>query len=347
VFGWRTLKSTKADFLSAHPGRQDKVNGGAAAFPEVDVTKFAGVVTIFNVDVGDAGTQGGVLGSPTAMSPTFFGHETGHVFGLQHSFDQSNRKAETWSAPGEYYDEQDIMSAMNVDSTTVPRFGRAGPLLCAANLDRMGWLPAARVWSCPGGNSSSSDVIDLVSLGHPEIPGYLAAKLGNVYVEFRTVDGFDAGCHRPMVLLHMLSDPNAIVLASDLNHHVNDWQPGQTYGPSDLVLILNGGVRIEILSFDLNAKKARVSVRCVARNPFPMLVGQVFGGVAVDGGGLLILPNGKVLRVPPRGPVTVLLEQIGTMLEAESAVAGLAGALGLGRAAQPGQIAGRGVQLGE
>src|SRR5258708_1365896 len=110
VFGWRTLKSSKAAFLAAHPGRWDKISGGAAAFPEVDVTKFAGVVTIFNVDVGDAGTQNGVLGSATAMSPTFFGHETGHVFGLQHSFDQSTRKAATWSAPGEYFDRQDIMS---------------------------------------------------------------------------------------------------------------------------------------------------------------------------------------------------------------------------------------------
>jgi hypothetical protein len=115
VFSWRTIQQTKADFLAAHPARGDKIAGAIAAFPEVDTSKFTGVIAMYNVDIGDGGNAGnGVLASPTAMSVTFFGHETGHVFGLEHSFDQSTRKDASWSAPGEYFDMYDIMSAMNV-----------------------------------------------------------------------------------------------------------------------------------------------------------------------------------------------------------------------------------------
>ncbi len=145
---------------------------------------------------------------------TFLAHETGHIFGLDHSFDQSTRKRETWSAPGEYYDEYDIMSAMNVSSHTHPRFGERGPLLCAANLDRMGWLPASRVWTGPI-NGSFSECLDLVPLGHPEIPGYLAARVGQYYIELRTRDQWDAGINRPCILIHRMDGMNATVIASD------------------------------------------------------------------------------------------------------------------------------------
>lgn len=103
------------------------MNGGAAAFPEVDKSKYAGEVAMFKTDLGDAGTLGGVLASPGSMSVTFLGHETGHVFGLSHSFDQSDRKDANWSAPGEYFDKYDIMSAMNVYTTLHGKFGKSGP----------------------------------------------------------------------------------------------------------------------------------------------------------------------------------------------------------------------------
>lgn len=39
------------------------------------------------------------------------------------------------------------------------------------------------------------------------------------------------------------------------------------------------------------------------------IVGQVFGGVSKDGGGFVIV-NGKIIRVPPRGPKWALLESL-------------------------------------
>jgi hypothetical protein len=334
VFGWRAVKEKQADFLKSKPGRWDKVKGGIDAFPEVDTSKYAGVVTMFNVDVGDSGTQGGVLASPGASSVTFLGHETGHVFGLEHSFDESDRKDADWSAPGEYFDMYDIMSAMNVYTTYHEKFAERGPLLCAANLDRMGWLPASRVWTMTGGNSSGSGEFDIVSMSHPEIPGFLAARVGGVYVEFRTKNNWDGGIPRPGVLIHEMHDPNAVVIASDKSNYTNDWQPGQIYGPSDLLMAIEGGVQIRVKSFDLPAKKARVAVRVAARRPIVVGPGRVFGGVAVDGGGILIL-NGKIIRIPPRSPLFALAEQMAELISAQSGIATLAAGLGLGRVAQP------------
>jgi hypothetical protein len=49
VFGCRTRRATKDEFVKAHPESRDKILGGAAAFPEVDTTKFAGVVTVLSL----------------------------------------------------------------------------------------------------------------------------------------------------------------------------------------------------------------------------------------------------------------------------------------------------------
>jgi hypothetical protein len=333
IFGWRTLQQTQADFLAARPGRWDKVLGAIEAFPEVDSATYDGVVAMFNVDVGDSGTQGGVLASPSAMSVTFLGHETGHVFGLEHSFDESNRKDASWSAPGEYFDNYDIMSAMNTYSTSGPRFGSSGPLLCAANLDRMGWLPASRVWHARGGNSSGYDEFDIVSMSHPEIPGYLAAYAGGLYVEFRTDDDWDAAIPRPGVLLHHMVDPNAVVIAFDKATYTNDWQPGQMHGPSDLEMAFGGGVQIRIKSFDLQAKKARISVTVAARKPVTAGPGQIYGGVASDGGGWLII-NGRVVRIPPWSPMYALATEMAELVTVQTNVAGIASGLGMGRSNQ-------------
>jgi hypothetical protein len=331
VFGWRTIQQKQADFLSARPGRWDKILGAMAAFPEVDTSKYAGVIAMYNTDVGDAGNaNNGVLASPTAMSVTFLGHETGHVFGLQHSFDQSDRKDASWSAPGEYFDMYDIMSAMNVYSTSDSKFQQRGPLLCAANLDRMGWLDPSRVWSQPNVNSSWSDTFDIVSMSHPEIPGYMAAAINGLYVEFRTQELWDAAIPRPGVLLHVMSGPNAVILASDLTNYVDDWQPGQVYGPPDIQMAVRGGVQVRVISFDLNAKKARISVRVAATRPIVFGPGQILGGVAVDGGGWLIL-NGKIIPIPPRSPVMILAEAMANYVAADANLGGLVAGLGLGR----------------
>jgi hypothetical protein len=319
VLGWNTINQKRADYVAAHPDRWSKILGAFPSFPGFNAADYAGVVAVFNADVGDAGFHNGVLINHDIINATFAAHETGHLFGLEHSFDESDRKNAEWSAPGEYFDPRDIMSAMSVSAAPHERFGSVGPLACAAHLDRLGWLDAARLWTPPTGGSGSYE-FDLVSLAHPEIPGYLAARIGwNVYLEFRTPDGFDVGIGAATVLVHQLRDANPVVLASDKTTWNQEWLPGMTYGPSAFELFVRGGWRVEVVSFDLPAKKARLRARYVARRPIVVEgPGQIVGGVAVDGGGFVILPSGKIVKVPPRSPLLEVVSQLALVAEAET-----------------------------
>ena len=234
--------------------------------------------------------------------------------GLDHSFDTSTRKLIDWSAPGEYWDLHDVMSAMNVYGNEGTRFSPTGPLVATPNLDRMGWLDPARVWEPTTGNSSNSDYVDLVSLGHADRGGFVAARVGMLYVEFRTKDGWDASIPRDAVLVHKLRDPNAIVLASDPANFVNDFLPGQSYFPSAVEFALEGGTSVSVESFDLQNKTARIKVARTARPPVVAGPGVIIGGVASGGGGLIILPSGKIIRIPPRGPLIAVIALVAIIL---------------------------------
>lgn len=95
-------------------------------------------------------------------------------------------------------------------------------------------------------------------------------------------------------------------------------------------MAIQGGIQVRVISFDLNAKKARISVRIAARRPLVVGPGQLLGGVASDGGGWLIL-NGRIIPIPPRSPVMTLAEAMAEYVTAEANLGGLVAGLGLGR----------------
>jgi hypothetical protein len=356
VFDWRQLSQTRAEFIAARPSRRDKIDGAIAAFPDVDMSQYSGFVAVFNTSLGDGGAAGnGVLvGPPGDLNVTWLGHETGHVLGLAHSFDRSDRKTVSWSQPGEYYDPYDLMSAMNVDHGNSDLFGATGPLLCTANLDRMGWLPTGRVWLPPYAGSSFTSLVDLVSLGHPEVPGNLAAVVDDLYMELRTPDGWDSGLPRAGVLIHRLAGMNAIILAPTLppkpgvptlhpkpgvpilhpkpgvpvnigggrEPYRQDWQAGQTFAPDDLTLSLQGGTSVSVISIDEAAHTARISIQCRVAPLHDVGPGSILGGVTNGGGGWLILPSGKVVKVPPHSPVINTLEVLAVATELEGTATG-------------------------
>ena len=208
------------------------------------------------------------------------------------------------SAPGEYYDGYDIMSAMNVESDNGHRFSPRGPLLNVANLNRMGWLPAARVWHSMK-NSSENYEVDIVALEHPEVGGYLAAQAGGWIAEFRMPDGFDGGLTRPTILFHNeLVNPNSHIIASDLVNNIQEWQPGQVYG-NPTIFARFGGTRVTVVSFDLKNKTARLRVQMKATKP-PFLELEVIFGLGVGqlphDGVVLVLRNGKIIPIPIPDP---------------------------------------------
>jgi hypothetical protein len=313
VFGWKTLEASRADFLAAHPGRWDKIQGAMKLFKTVNFSEFGCVIVFFNVDPGDGGFEGGILGKPWNANVTFLAHELGHFFGIEHSFDRSERQLPD-AQKGEYFDRFDIMSAMNVEGDSGHRFSPRGPLLNVANLARMGWLPQDRVWRPGKKNSSGVYDVDIVALEHPEAGGYLAAEAGGWIAEFRIPGGFDAGFDRPAVLFHEYpANPNSFIVASDRASRNHQWLPGQTHW--DPVMFERfGGTKATVVAFDFEKKSARLRVRTKAvRAPFLPLVDLKtyfslgIGQLPIDGV-LLVLKDGRIvpIPVPEPGPDPIL-----------------------------------------
>lgn len=143
-----------------------------------------------------------LVADSSGLNATFNAHETGHCYGLAHS----------WSANPdvEYGDPWDIMSAMRVRAYDNKSYAPAGPGLNAPTLYKLGWLTENRVFTfrVPAGPVIGGQTINLVALNRPEINGYLMARIltpNHTYtVEFRQATGWDSGIGRDGVLVHEL-----------------------------------------------------------------------------------------------------------------------------------------------
>lgn len=307
VAEWKTLNTTQATFLATHPSRWDKIQGAIDAFG-VNRSEVAGVVAIFNAPLGDAGSCGpgsGVLCGPEDQNLTFFAHETGHVLGFEHSFDTSDRRLMSWSQLGEYYDDYDVMSAMNVNSDSGHRFSPRGPLLCAANMMRANWIPQARIFRPPNIASSGVYDVELNALGPGTNAGFVAAEVGGLIVEFRMDDGFDAGLARPTVLIHQPADPNAVILDSNAKSHNHEWQPGQRFEAPVEILGRKGGTFVEVVSIDPRGRKAHVRVQHVAVRP--PLYFEAERLILGPGHTLVTIRDGRIVPIPEPDPRLVEL----------------------------------------
>ncbi|KAI9766018.1 MAG: hypothetical protein M1840_007025 [Geoglossum simile] len=349
ILPWKVLTVTRSDFLAAHTSRLEHIQAAIdAVSSELAGIRYHGVVVVLNSGTGGPGAAmrgnvRGVITGLTNLNVTWLAHETGHLFGLSHSFDESDRKLQSWSAPGEYWDRWDIMSALNVFTTPSPNFDKTGPLLCTANLDLQGWLPSSRVFE-PRSGASSVNEIDLVSMSNSNLNGYLCAKIGGRwYIEFRQKDGLDAGIPGSGILIHYIDGDSAVVHAEDISTFDKSWEVGDVFGPSDLIMNIFGGTRVEILNFDEARKKARLRITHTLRRRFPIpfpwpefptdpipdpppfqdgrppVVGP---GLGSDGGHAITLPGGRTTRIPIRSPLKGLLNIAAIAAQAEETLAG-------------------------
>jgi hypothetical protein len=250
-------------------------------------------------------------------------HEVGHGLGLTHSRREDSNT--------DYGDPWDIMSAYSV------RYNRAGidaedphrpyhtygPGLNVVNMAIPGWLDSSRVFSAP---MTGAWQVTLRPLHRLDLPGFLAARVGNYWLEFRMNEGWDSAIRRPVVLLHERTidehgQPCSQLIVTQPGRL--DSRPDMRDGDSFELgseLDLDGDFLRLSVSIDAEARVAHIyGLHRRRRSLEPALPLE---GVTTDGGGLVYIPGRGWVRIPPRSPLHTILVQIAEVeqLQALSAV---------------------------
>jgi hypothetical protein len=217
---WYTMGITNSAWSQPTVSRWDRAGycinayGGSTA-------GYVNVISIVNGE-GDAGNAGGrVLATPNISNSTFLAHETGHTFGWGHSFDDTTRKNADWSAPGEYFDHWDIMSAMAVYYFAQPQGGgAAGPELNAPFKTKQAFIPAHRIARLVPGTSYQTWRSTIAAINRPEANGALMVRVGNddanyYTLEYRMPSGWDQGIPRATVFVHRVTNGTPYLITAN------------------------------------------------------------------------------------------------------------------------------------
>lgn len=319
VFGWYTLNMKRSDYTGL-AGRSDLINRArqAAAANGDDLAAYVSVVVCLNVPTDLFGGGQGAVCDNLSTQPRLLGQEMGHFYGLDHSRAQTIQPCGNDSSI-DYKDFWDVMSTAGCAfSAPHPRYNLIGPGLNAANMASQGWLDEARVWKM-NNNGSFDTIVQLRPLHRRDLPGYLAARLGEYLVEFRTKESWDAAIPRPAVLIHRFEDNHSYIMSA--NNGEQDLVVGSVFGTADIEnsisAILTGGMKIEVVEINANEQLARV--RLVQRPAFeePSLGGTLFGGVTRGGSGHIFV-GGKFIPIPPHSPFVQLLQQVAVYESSEA-----------------------------
>jgi hypothetical protein len=243
VFGWLTLPESLA-VANTKPrehiltlAKQTATNAG------VDLSPFWGVIVCTNVVYQTFGFQNGqaAVADAAGMFPGILGQEIGHGYGLDHS--RIN------GSTADYRDPWDVMSALNSWRATDPQFNQTGPGLNAANMDGRGWLDAERVWSQGG---LFDQVLQLRPHHRRDLDGFLVARVGPYYVEYRNRERWDAAVPRSAVLVHRLDGNRSYLMPGTAGNA--DLQLGDVFQAVDGA----NSARVEVTGLDAQNRMATV-----------------------------------------------------------------------------------------
>ena len=305
VFGWLTIPHARSEYTGSGPnpdGRKQLVQWAkdAAVAAKIDLGPFFKVCVVMNVSTDLFGGGSGAVCSPDSTVPSLLGQEMGHGFGLRHSrIDGST---------ADYKDPWDTMSTAAAYEAPDPTYSWIGPGLNAANMDDHGWLDGSRVWNTYG---ATTQTIQLRPLHRRDLGGWLCARVGPYYLEFRAKDRWDKGIPAPTVLVHRLENSRSYLMRATSG--AASMGVGDDFERGSKTFTLADWVRVTVDAIDAGSQTATVTVDYQPADQ-PPVVGpaELFGGVANDGGGWIFV-NGHIYRVPPRSPVLVLLEQLGRL----------------------------------
>ena len=282
VRGWYDMNITVAQGQALDRwGRVDACVNAARNAPanayQVPAGNRLAVITFPGIDM--FGWNGGAF-LPHDIDVGGMAHEVGHGISLNHGFsdDPAYRNAD-WAAIGEYDDPWDVMSWGNAFRVPTMTYGDGPVGLNAYHLDRMGWLPRARIFTF-GADGASTRTLTLAALGHPEAGGYLLVRvpfdpgdLGRYYtVELRRKTNWDGGIPSDIVLIHEVKKREDGAYYSFLLRE-------RTGGRNPVQSLNANGVTITVGAINASANQATVTItsaiadRCVQgfvwREAFP------------------------------------------------------------------------------
>jgi hypothetical protein len=303
VFGWYPLQESSAEYnqkraQGAARTRILDLGRQAAAAAGVNLSLFQNIVVITNVEVDLFGSTAGVAATAVfankqiwevQVAPSVLCQEMIHGVGIpQH--------ARRIGSDADYADPYDVMSMFLAYPGVHPTEHDLpiGPGLNSAFMDRAGWLDHSRVLTSPAR-------VDLRPLHRLDLAGYLAALVDGYYIEYRPKLGWDAGFPESLVFVH--------TLANSTSYLVKELRVGEQFAVGDPRSPFGDHFSVTVDAIDDAGLRATVDIE--SRHYKVPVAGplEVFGGVASDGGGFVIL-GGKIVKIPPRSPLLRLVEAL-------------------------------------
>jgi hypothetical protein len=321
---WYTISHPSSDYLGSNTpvlGRSALLTWArdAAAAKGDDLSGFYNIVVVMNTATDLYGSLNGVAtddgrnpgNGMSSLSPSLLGQEMGHGYGLDH--------ARIEGSTADYMDPFDIMSTVGAFMAAHPFFTERdargnpifliGPGLNAATMSRFGWLDNSRVWT--SSSSSKKSTVKLRPLHRPDLPGYLCARVNDMFIEFRMNDRWDGAFPEPVVLFHDFFDGHSYLRLADDGFGYFTTNDTLSEGDvSNQPLPLHGaGMQITVTDINAETQTATIQLQQWADTRPEAGPGITFGGVDAGGGGWIFV-NGKLKPVPPHSPLYTLLEQM-------------------------------------
>ena len=317
VFGWYTLAAVRADYVgNTYPQPAGKLNRdglanaarAVASANGVDLTLFSGTVVSAYGSTDLCGWVGGMtaLCDQNSLQPSLLGQEMGHGYGLDH--------ARLDGSTADYQDPWDVMSTATFQWTMEepdPDYTYIGPGLNAQCMRSRGWLDESRVWK---GSAVFDTVVTLRPLHHVELPGLLAAEIGPFLVELRVPEAWDLHIGEACVLVHRFEDNHSYLMPA--NDGSQSLTVGDVFEAGTVAFPYADYLRVEVIAIDASNHTASIRLVKRIRIPYPQVVGTVYGGVEVDGGGFIVI-NGHRHPIPPRGPVEEIAGHVARLTQSE------------------------------
>lgn len=233
VFDWITIPLTNGRFSATYalsPNRRHDIIEAAKRYVGGNFSNFATTIVFFSDPVGTVWSQdNGAIFDPNVANATNICHEMGHLlggqFGVTDSFDFTSRKNDTWAAPGQYYDQTDIMSAQNVwaaaNNPDNSCFGNRGPNFSPVHKMNLGWYGGNKIKSLSKLSLANSNLYQRVLLNSRSNTksGLKAIHLAlddDYFIELATIEGFDEGLPQNGVLMHQSSSGLSYVIVPNL-----------------------------------------------------------------------------------------------------------------------------------